>query len=414
MIPRGRLDIGWSDLLAGAVLCFSPGGRDAAQRRVEERWSPDGDALACLSIRSGLDLLLTALGYPKGSEILVSAITIRDMVRVVEHHGLVAVPVDLDMTTLAVRTDSLQRALSPRTKAVLVAHLFGSRMPLDAVAAFTRAHGLLLIEDCAQSFTGPDYTGDAASDVTMFSFGPIKTSTALGGALFRVRDGLLRARMRAVQSAHPVQGRWRFFQRVLRFFTVRLLMQRRPYTVLCALCRVLGKNHDELISHSVRGFSGPDFFANIRHQPSYPLLALLHRRLTRFDGVRVARRTAAADTVLGIAPGLPRPGREAAFHSYWTFPAQSNTPDELVRGLWLRGFDATRGAWSLYCLPAPPTGSHLEATGAREAMQRVVYLPVYPEVPRRELERLARMLELELAGGGVCAAAPGATARAGR
>ena len=415
MIARGRIDIGWSDLLAGAAACLSPGQRRAAQARVEASWSPGGDALACLSIRSGLDLLLTALAYPRGSEVLVSAITIRDMVRVVEEHGLVPVPVDLDMATLTVKAESLARALSPRTRAVLVAHLFGSRMPMGEVAAFARAHGLLLIEDCAQSFTGLDYTGDPASDVAMFSFGPIKTCTALGGALFRVRDGALRELMHEVQAAQPVQGRGRFLRRVARFFVLRLLMQRLPYSLLCRGCRLLGRSHDDVVSHAVRGFSGPDFFANIRHQPSYPLLSLLSRRLTRFDGARVARRKKAAEGVLALAPDLPRPGSRAAFHSYWTFPTWSSAPDDLVRALWRRGFDATRGEWSLFCLPAPAAASHLEPTAAREAMRRVVYLPVYPEVPARARERLARsLLELQQVTGDAAARAFGATARAGR
>lgn len=413
MIARGRIDIGWPDLAAGALACAAPGRRADEESRLQSLWSPQGDAVACLSVRSGLDLLLTALAWPPGSEVLVSAITIRDMVRIVQHHGLVPVPVDLDMDTLAVTTRSLTRALRPRTRAVLVAHLFGSRMPLEHVARFARLHGLLLIEDCAQSFTGLGYRGSDASDVSMFSFGPIKTCTALGGALVRIRDGELRARVQALQAAYPVQGRWGFFKRVIRFSFLRLLMQRPAYTLLCAACRLWGRSHDEAISGSVRGFAGPDFFANVRRRPSLPLLKLLRRRLARFDGSRIARRSAAADVVLSLAPGLPRPGRETTYHSYWAFPIQTRAPDDVVRRLWERGFDATRGAWSLYCLPAPAAGPHLEATVARDAMRGIVYLPVYPEVSARDLERLAATLR-ELENRGVEPSAAGATARAGR
>lgn len=413
MIARGRIDIGWSDLAAGAVACAAPVARRREEDRVQSLWSPEGDAIVCLSVRSGLDLLLSALAFPPGSEILVSAITIRDMVRIVQHHGLVPVPVDLDMDTLAVTTDALARALSPRTKAVLVAHLFGSRMPLEHVARFARTHGLLLIEDCAQSFTGLDYRGSVASDVSMFSFGPIKTCTALGGALLRIRDGALRARVQELQSAYPVQGRWGFFKRVARFAFLRLLMQRPAYTLLCAACRLWGRSHDEVVSLSVRGFSGPDFFANIRRRPSLPLLKLLRRRLSRFDGGRIARRSAAAEVLLSLAPRLTRPGRDTSYHTYWTFPIHAPSPDDVVHALWRRGFDATRGAWSLYCLPAPAAGPHLEATAAREAMRGIVYLPVYPEVSAREIERLAEVMR-ELEGASAERSAAGATARAGR
>ena len=404
MIPRGRLDIGWSDLAAGAVACARPGDREALQRRVEALWSSQPDALACLSVRSGLDLLLAALDYPRGSEILVTAVTIRDMIRVVEQHGLVPVPVDLDMSTLAPKPESLRRLVGPKTKAILAAHLFGARMPLDDLAAFAREHGLLLIEDVAQSFTGLEYRGHPQSDVSLFSFGPIKTATALGGALARVRDPRVLAHMRAAQAAWPVQTRGRFAHRVLRFAGVHLALHRVPFTLLCAFCRLTGRDHDHVVSHSVRGFSGPDFFANIRHQPSYPLLALLWRRLVRLDGKRVARRVAAAQSVLGLVPELHRPARTASHHSYWTFPMLSDAPDELVRRLSASGFDATRGTWSLYAVPAPPDGR--PAAEVEDVMARIVYLPVYPEVSRADLTRLALATQEDRTPPGIAREAP--------
>lgn len=388
MIPRGRLDIGWSDLAMAAASCLVPRHREHIQRRVEAVWARGDDALACLSVRSGLDLLLTTLDYPKGTEVLVSAVTIRDIVRVIEHHGLVAVPVDLDMRTLTLDMESLRRAVSPQARLLLVAHLFGSRMPLDDVAHFARERGLMLVEDCAQSFTGLEYRGHDTSDVSMFSFGPLKTSSALGGALLRIRDPELRARMKALQSAYPVQGRWRFLKRVFRFAAVRLAMQPLPYTAFCAASRLLGGSHDEILNQSIRGFSGPAFFSNIRHRPPYPMLALLLRRL-RSDGSRVARRKAAAEAFERIMPGLPRPGRHAAHHSYWTFPIWSEAPDELVHYLARCGFDSTRGAWSVYAVPAPASHPHLSPTQALDGMRRLVYVPVYPEVARADLERLA-------------------------
>jgi len=391
MTPRGRLDIGWIDLAYGAASSLRPSSRPALERRVEALWSPAGDALACLSVRSGLDLLLTALDYPPGSEILVSAVTIRDMVRILEHHQLVPVPVDLDMQTLSVRVASLKCAITPKTKAILVAHLFGSRMSLDVLGQLARENRLLLLEDCAQSFTGLDYRGHAASDVTMFSFGPIKTCTALGGAILGVRDRGLLDRMRALHSRYPVQTRSQFLKRVFRFALVKLLLSRTSFTLFYEACRLLKKNHDDVISHSVRGFSGPDFFSNIRRQPSAPLLALLARRLGRFDGRRVAQRTLAAEAVRVSLPAVTLPGRSAEHHSYWSFPVLSPAPDELVSHLWRHGFDATRGNWSLYAVPTAAQNGDRAAPEARDAMSHVVYLPVYPEVRGHELERLTRL-----------------------
>ena len=54
----------------------------------------------CLSVRSGWDLLLHVLAWPAGSEVIVSAITHPDMIRILRAHGLVPVPVDVDLDTL--------------------------------------------------------------------------------------------------------------------------------------------------------------------------------------------------------------------------------------------------------------------------------------------------------------------------
>src|ERR1700687_3249140 len=68
--------------------------------RLPGGWSPGGDGLACRSVRSGFHLLLSALNLPAGAEVLVSAVTHPDMVRILEAHGLVAVAADLGVATL--------------------------------------------------------------------------------------------------------------------------------------------------------------------------------------------------------------------------------------------------------------------------------------------------------------------------
>jgi perosamine synthetase len=153
----------------------------------------EDEGLVCYPVRSGWDLWLGAQGLRGGDEVLVSAVTHPDMVRIIRGHGLRARPVDIDPQTLTPHLGMLESALTPRTRVLLVAHLFGGRMDLGPVAGFAREHGLILVEDCAQAFQGPEAVGDPAADVSMYSFGTLKTSTALGGAVLRVRGrGVLR------------------------------------------------------------------------------------------------------------------------------------------------------------------------------------------------------------------------------
>lgn len=389
MLPRKKLDIGWTDLLAGITSCFRSGDPHAVRRRIEREWSPRNDAVICLSVRSGFDLLLQALALPRGSEILLSAVTIRDMVRIVEEHGLVPVPVDLDMRTLSLDPDSLHRCVSERSRALVVAHLFGSRMPLDEVAAFTNARGLYLIEDCAQAYTGRDYRGHPLSDACMFSFGPIKTNTALGCGVLRIKDAQVLAQMRRLQGCYPVQTRGWFLRRLCKYAGIKLLLTRPGYTVFVAVCRRLSKSHDGVLSAALRGFPGPGLFRKIRRQPGYSLLALLERRLNNFRASSIKRRTATAEAALRRMPEIPRPGSDAAVHTHWVYPIRSVNPDALMRHLWGIGLDATRGASSLFVIDPPHRRLEAVPVEAKAVLQSVLYLPVYPEMPERDLERMA-------------------------
>jgi hypothetical protein len=137
--------------------------RCAAQQSAEQTWPGSDDVIACLSVRSGLDLMLGQLGLPAGSEVLVSAVTIEDMVTILRHHGLVAVPIDVNPTDMSPSFEDIDRAITSRTKAMLIAHLFGTRLPLQPFAGKAREHGLLLWEDCAQAFDGR-YAGHPEAD----------------------------------------------------------------------------------------------------------------------------------------------------------------------------------------------------------------------------------------------------------
>src|SRR5829696_5512804 len=122
----------------GVVSCGRQLRREELEDEVLRQCSLEEEGLVCLSVRSGWDLWLDAQGLRAGDEVLVSAITHPDMVRIIREHDLRAVPVDIDPETLAPRPWMLEAALTPRTRVVLVAHLFGGRMDLGGVAKFAR------------------------------------------------------------------------------------------------------------------------------------------------------------------------------------------------------------------------------------------------------------------------------------
>lgn len=393
MYSRKRFDIAWTDLVAGLAACTSGSdGADSAAR--VERWFDDGagDAFACLSVRTGLDLYLEQLALPKGSEVLMSALTIPDMTRVVARHGLVVVPVDVDPATLAPRPEAWRRAAGPKTRAAILAHLFGTRVSLDPLAELRRERGIVVLEDDAQAFTGPEWRGDPAADVSMFSFGPIKTATALQGAVLRVKDRDVLARMRAVHATLPRATQGEFAKRIVKYGGLKALSWRAVYAAFVALCDARGRSVDDVIQKTVRGFPGGDLFVKIRHRPSAAMYALLARRLERCDGARTRERGLLGDELArAIGDAAFVPGMRAPEHTHWVFTVAAERPDELVANAREAGFDATRVA-TMTAIPAPEGRPELEPREARALVARLVYLPLYPELGRARTAQLAEIV----------------------
>lgn len=390
MIPRKKLDIGWLDLAFALAACLFARRRAAIQNRLEQRWSPDGHALACLSVRSGFDLVLQQLALPHGSEVLVSAITIRDMVGIIGHHGLVAVPVDLEPGACAVRLEALERAVTPRTKAVLVAHLFGNRTGMDGIVGFAQRYRIFLFEDCAQAFSADGYRGHAGSDVVMFSFGTIKTATAGGGALLNFKNGALRDSVAGAQREYPVQGHAVFARKLLKIAMLKALACRPPYTLFVFLSRATGRNHDRIIGGAVRGFPGGELMRQLRQQAPAALFALLERRLRLYTPEMLTSRINAAIKAMQQLPVQLQLGTGAPLHSHWVFPIQSERPDLLVCHLWRHGFDATRGTSSMYAVPAPDGVE--PAANAQNMIGRIIYLPVDCCASAGEIRRMTELI----------------------
>jgi perosamine synthetase len=386
MIPRGALDIGWRDLASALVSVCVPEDRAAAQTRTERAWNDPDRTIVCLSLRSGFDLFLQAVAWPRGTEVLVSAVTIPDMVRVLQHHGLVAVPLDLSPDTLTIDEHQLDAAGTSSTRAIVIAHLFGARTHLQSIARAARARGWVVLEDCAQAYDGT-YRGDRTTDVRMFSFGPIKTATALGGALLSIEDPAIARRMREIQSTYAVQRRARFLTRVLQAAALKVLGWHVIFGVFAALCRFARIDHDTLVVRWLRGFPSDDLIVRIRRAPSAPLCRLLERRLRSSITARIARRRELAGQILERLQ-CRTPGSGTSEHSHWIIPVESIDPAGLVETLWRHGFDATRRASSLEAVAPPPDRAWLNPERAKRMLSRLVYLPVYPRLSVEDCRRL--------------------------
>ena len=396
MYARKQLDFSYRDLMVAVGHALRPGIRcQPVVSDLESLWSREDNAVVALSVRTAFDAYLSMLNLPRGSEVVMTGINIPDMIQIVHDHGLTIVPADLNMRTLEVKPAALKKAITPKTRLVVAAHLFGARMDMDPVfKAVERRDDIRVVEDCAQAFRGIDqYTGDTRSDISLFSFGSIKTASALGGAMARVRESKMREALKQHLASYPRRGRAGFIWRVMKYGFLKTMGQPPIYGLFVRLCRLFKLDFDEIIIASVRNFKCDELLLHIRQQPPVPQLALLRRRLKQSRNGHLDGRIAAGDFARKqLREFVDIHGVNNPSHTYWLFPVRCPDKEQLVTDLNTQGFDATSTSTQLQAI----TSDHEHAGSASECVDYIdqtVYLPIYAHLPQRELKRLVEVIK---------------------
>ena len=140
-----------------------------------------------VGVANGLDalnLIIRAYGFGPGDEIVVPANTFIATILAISENGCTPVLVEPDIATYCIDPDKIEAALTPRTKAVMVVHLYGQAVPMEKIWALQKKYGFKIIEDAAQAH-GAVYQGrrtGSLGDAAGFSFYPGKNLGALGDA----------------------------------------------------------------------------------------------------------------------------------------------------------------------------------------------------------------------------------------
>ena len=141
----------------------------------------------CVGVSNGLDALilaLRALNLPQGSEVIVPSNTYIASVLAIVAAGLTPVLAEPDINSYTIGPSHIEDAITTRTRALLVVHLYGKVCDMDAIMAIKKKYDLFLVEDCAQAH-GATYKGKLAGtfgEMGAFSFYPTKNLGALGDA----------------------------------------------------------------------------------------------------------------------------------------------------------------------------------------------------------------------------------------
>jgi len=154
-------------------------------------------AWACASGTAAVHTAVAALDPEPGDEIITSPITDMGALAPILYQGAIPVFADVDPHTLNVTAATIEARLSPRTRAIMVTHLFGNPCDMDAILALAHARDIAVIEDCAQAF-GARYDGRPVGTlgaVASFSLQQGKHVTTGEGGLVATNDDALARRM---------------------------------------------------------------------------------------------------------------------------------------------------------------------------------------------------------------------------
>ena len=286
----------------------------------EQEFAQYVGAKHCIGVANCLDALILsieALDLPHGSDVLVASNTYIATILAIVRAGHHPVLVEPELETFNMDATQLAHAMTTKTRAICVTHLCGKRCRMDAIGAFAQAHGLKIIEDCAQSHGArlhKQMTG-TFGDAGCFSFYPTKNLGAIGdaGAVVTNNDALA-DRLRHTRNYGSRQ----------KYVNDYLGANSRLDEIQAAMLRVKLRHLDAMTQHK-RALADV-YFA---HLPGW--LHLPRRREDEFDvfhifGVRYAQRDA-------LRAWLVSQGVKTEVH-YPIPPHQQKAMQGILSGIW--------------------------------------------------------------------------------
>jgi perosamine synthetase len=149
-----------------------------------------------------IDAVVAALQIGPGDEVIMPTFTIVSCAAAVVRAGAIPVLIDADPVTWNMVVDDIEARITPQTRAIMVAHMYGLPVDMDPILALAKARGLKVIEDAAEMH-GQTYKGrpcGSLGDLSTFSFYPNKHVTTGEGGMIVTDDQVLAERCRSLRN----------------------------------------------------------------------------------------------------------------------------------------------------------------------------------------------------------------------
>ncbi len=204
IIPRININFGWEEIVSifksfiKRQLVYGPH-IDEFQSHFS-KYVGVKNAIFTTSARDSLFIILKALEFEEGSEIILPSYSFFAIPEVIKKCKLLPKFTDINPETYNINPYIIENQICGKTKAILVEHLFGQPCEMAPILEIARKYNLLVIEDCAQS-CGSEYKGKKVGtigDVGYFSFAYGKNMTCFGGGMITTNNNDLALKIRNI------------------------------------------------------------------------------------------------------------------------------------------------------------------------------------------------------------------------
>lgn len=174
-------------------------------KEFEQKMSDTVDRKYGIAVSNGTAALIVAvqaLGMKKGDEVIMPSFTIISCAMAVMKVGAVPVLVDSDLYTWNINTNEIEAKITPKTKAIMIVHLYGLPVEVDKILAIAKKYNLKVIEDAAEMH-GQTYKGKPCGsfgDISTFSFYSNKHITTGEGGMVVTDDAEIAERCRTLRN----------------------------------------------------------------------------------------------------------------------------------------------------------------------------------------------------------------------
>jgi len=344
--------------------------------------------------RIALYWILSSLDMGPGDEVVVQAFNFTAVPAAIEAAGARPRFMDLRPDSFELDADRLSEVIGPRTRAVLITHLYGNPADLDGTLAACEAASVPLVEDCAQA-VGATWRGRHLGThgvAALFTFGPTKNFTLLGGGAAATSDPHMGQRIAELAGRHPTVGARKSLNLAAKASVMAMATSPLPFELaVFPAIRLLSLAGGDPV-HAVMGESDSPLVDPERYAvPSGAMAAVGLSQMRDYEAMNRARERNGwalyerLKDLDGITVPLSREG-----NIFLSFPVFHPRRHELARALRSRGVDTDLG-FMCDC-SAHEMFAHAAAgcPNARRAADEILHLPVHPYLRPRDVDRIVR------------------------